>query len=759
LAPFRGTRRYDVGAASDRGAQEHTMQHAECRTHGIAAIAGLVGTFLLLLATVGCAAPLTYTSLAQAVEAGALDSTVYKTYQAGKTQRVLLVFQSTPLKVTYDKYARPAYSEEQALNVFRESIAKDKAAFRERFPLLEPIRNYAEFPLQLVQIDKRSDLLAMLNSGLLAGISADAVNRFLSSANLSFIGATRVRGWNETGAGVGIAVIDSGIDFSRAEFGACAAAGAGCKVRFAQDFAIEDNTRDASLVLHGTNVASIAVQVAAGAHLLSMDVADAADTIKDSDAISALSWIAAHRTEYNVRVANLSFGRDDYSTTTCTPPRNPYLSAFSTLRALGVLPVVAAGNKATVGGVFRSGLSQPACTAGAVSVGAVHDAVGGPFVNPTCTDPTAVPDQPTCFSQSAPILTLLAPGDAITGGGMTLSGTSQATPHVSGAIALLSGFEPGATIATLQTTLTASGTPVLDSRNGVTTPRINLPAALTSRAPNPANDAFAQALLLTGTRASVRQVTWNAGEESGEPDHAGNFGGASLWYRWVAPYTGTAVIDTAGSNFDTLLAVYTGTSLTALTPIASNNDRAAGAKDSLVVFGVTSGTEYRIAVDGARIGVATSRGTAVLSINGQAANDAVARAVDVMVGGSVDGNNFGATKEAGEFQHCANQGGASVWYAVTPAVTGTFRARSTSSTFGNRCVAVYRSTAPRSGVTVGNLAYVAGGMWASPDDTWSATFAGQANETYYVVVEGMSSEEPGFDAPARGAFNLSVAQL
>lgn len=735
------------------------QQPGRHRTRRIPVIAGIVGTFLLLLVGACSAAPVTYATLAQAVEAGALDATVSKTYQSGKSQRVLLIFQSTPLKVTYDKYARPAYSEELAFNAFRESIAKDKAAFRDRFPLLESVRNYAEFPLQLVQLDSRSDLLAMLNSGLLVGVATDGLNRFLSSANLSFIGATRVRGWNETGAGVGIAVIDSGIDFSRAEFGSCAAAGPGCKVRFAQDFATQDNTNDASTVQHGTNVASIAVQVAGGAHLLSMDVADAADVIKDSDAIAALSWIAAHRTEYNVRVANLSFGRDGYSTTLCNPGRNPYLSAFSTLRALGVLPVAAAGNKGTVGGVFRSGLSSPACTAGAVSVGAVHDAAGGPFVNPTCTDATSVPDQPTCFSQSAPILTLLAPGDAITGGGMTLSGTSQATPHVAGAIALLSGFEPGASITTLQNTLTTSGTPVFDTRSSVTTPRINLPAALTSRAPNPTNDAFAQALLLTGTRVSMRQVNWNAGEEPGEPDHAGNFGGASLWYRWVAPYTGTAVIDTIGSNFDTLLAVYTGASFGALTPVASNDNRGMTSKDSLVAFAVTNGTEYRIAVDGARIGVVTARGTSILSINGQASNDDVARATDVPVGSSIDGNNFGATKELGELQHCANQGGASVWYAVTPTVTGTFRARSTSQTFGNRCVAVYRSTAPRTGVAVGNLQFVAAGMWATPDDTWSATFAGQANETYYVVVEGMSSEEPGFDAPARGVFNLTVTQM
>ena len=46
-----------------------------------------------------------------------------------------------------------------------------------------------------------------------------------------------------------------------------------------------------------------------------------------------------------------------------------------------------------------------------------------------------------------------------------------------------------------------------------------------------------------------------ATKETGEPDHAGNVGGASVWCRWVAPADGTVTFDTFGSNYDTLLAV------------------------------------------------------------------------------------------------------------------------------------------------------------------------------------------------------------
>ena len=56
------------------------------------------------------------------------------------------------------------------------------------------------------------------------------------------------------------------------------------------------------------------------------------------------------------------------------------------------------------------------------------------------------------------------------------------------------------------------------------------------------------------------------------------------------------------------------------------------------------------------------------------------------------------------------------------------------------------------------LQYVAGGMWATPDDTWNATFTADPTRTYWIAVEGMSSEEPRFDAPARGAFTITVTQ-
>ncbi|HEV7395485.1 MAG TPA: NF038122 family metalloprotease [Pyrinomonadaceae bacterium] len=114
----------------------------------------------------------------------------------------------------------------------------------------------------------------------------------------------------------------------------------------------------------------------------------------------------------------------------------------------------------------------------------------------------------------------------------------------------------------------------------------------------PANDTFANAQVITGSSGSVSGTNVSATKESGEPNHGGNAGGKSVWYRWQSPSTGTVTFTTTGSNFDTTLGIYTGSSVSALTSIASNDDDPAGGTVSLASFSATAGTTYRIAVDG-----------------------------------------------------------------------------------------------------------------------------------------------------------------
>ena len=113
----------------------------------------------------------------------------------------------------------------------------------------------------------------------------------------------------------------------------------------------------------------------------------------------------------------------------------------------------------------------------------------------------------------------------------------------------------------------------------------------------PANDNFSSAFAISGSQGTTNGTNVRATKESGEPNHAGNAGGASIWYNWTAPASGSVTIDTIGSTLDTVLAVYTGSSVGSLTTIASDND-SGGNGASRVVFTASSGTTYRIAVDG-----------------------------------------------------------------------------------------------------------------------------------------------------------------
>jgi 5-hydroxyisourate hydrolase-like protein (transthyretin family) len=114
---------------------------------------------------------------------------------------------------------------------------------------------------------------------------------------------------------------------------------------------------------------------------------------------------------------------------------------------------------------------------------------------------------------------------------------------------------------------------------------------------SPANDNFADRVAITGALAIATGTNVGATKEPGEPSHAGNSGGASVWWTWVSACTSSVQIDTFGSSFDTLLGVYTGTRVSELTLVASNDDSGAGLT-SKVTFGAVEGTAYQIAVDG-----------------------------------------------------------------------------------------------------------------------------------------------------------------
>jgi len=128
----------------------------------------------------------------------------------------------------------------------------------------------------------------------------------------------------------------------------------------------------------------------------------------------------------------------------------------------------------------------------------------------------------------------------------------------------------------------------------------------------PANDNFANSITLQ-TNATITATNTFASREPGEPSIAGNAGGHSLWWNWTAPTNGTATLSTSGSTFTTLLGVFTGTSLSNLTSVASNNGNNRGGPAQVTV-NVAGGTQYQIAVDGFNDGFNAQTGTIDLNL-------------------------------------------------------------------------------------------------------------------------------------------------
>jgi Ca2+-binding RTX toxin-like protein len=113
----------------------------------------------------------------------------------------------------------------------------------------------------------------------------------------------------------------------------------------------------------------------------------------------------------------------------------------------------------------------------------------------------------------------------------------------------------------------------------------------------PVNDNFANRITLVGNSASTTGTNVGATGQIGEPNHAGvSTPLESVWWSWTAPTSGQVTIDTIGSNFDTTIGVYTGSTVNSLSTIVSNDDSIG--LISQVNFTATAGTTYQIAVDG-----------------------------------------------------------------------------------------------------------------------------------------------------------------
>lgn len=279
------------------------------------------------------------------------------------------------------------------------------------------------------------------------------------------------------GTGIGVAVIDSGIaahpDLNNA-------AGAS-RVVYSQSFVAGDTTTGDKYG-HGTHVSGLIggtgassgtangyaatyAGMAPNVNLINLRVLDQNGSSTDSEVIAAIDQAIALKNTYNIRVINMSLGRPVFESYTLDPVCQAVEAAWNA----GIVVVVAAGNsgRSTTLGMNGFGtIGVPANDPAVITVGAMR----------TMSTATRVDDAIASYSSKGPTLLdhivkpdLVAPGNRLvslrvagstldteypqyevnptSGAGKyyQLSGTSMATPLVSGAAALILQQNPAMT--------------------------------------------------------------------------------------------------------------------------------------------------------------------------------------------------------------------------------------------------------------------------------------------------------------------------
>ena len=287
----------------------------------------------------------------------------------------------------------------------------------------------------------------------------------------------------------------------------------------------------------------------------------------------------------------------------------------------------------------------------------------------------------------------------------------------------------------------------------------------------PANDAFASARTATtlpfapATLSTAAATTQTSEKTSCTPPGAAaaNYG-KTVWFKYVPPVDMTIDASTAGSNFNTVMALYSGTTLSGLSVRGCNNDATTSTTTSRLRTTLGAGVTYYFQVGGFRT---TSTGTPAggtlkFALSGipRANAFAYAQRITALPYTKTQVDTTKMTVQAGEPTSCTPRNattaaplGKTIWLTYTPATTGYVTAYTSGSTY-DTVMGVY------SGTTLANL--VAVGCNDDVDNansilTSKLRFNAVAGRKYYFQVGGYRNPDTGAVTSGLLSFRLAAS--